>query len=749
MAEFKQRITLEGADVVLRQLQQIGATGQQSFNQLQTAVNANNTALSRISQTVNTTQQSVQRFGQSLSQLTSIVSPLSNNIGGLLSVFGAFAGPAGIAAASVGLIAFVRSAADAIVQTDRLARAFGLTNAQFRGLGRVVQEAGLSIEDLQTALTRFAGGAATEASRQIKGLVDVIKLLPQTNFRNLIRVDDVLADIQRTREAALRLAEQIKATFEETRDPRAALSIEQIARQLEQTARRADAAGAAMRRALGEALGQDLPLTQLERLDQIIVKTEAGIRSLGVSFLDARGKQVDTLTALSRFIDELAKVEPGLRRARIEATAFGRGIGVEVAEALINARRNGESLIEVLERFGVIDAPVENARQLRLAFIELDRSAAAVKNNLVAAFGPDLSLALRGAASEVLRFRSILAGNFRDAFRDASGLLQLLFRNLPAQLQGFNLARLLFNPALVQQAAEEFLNAARLAVSQFFQSLAQDLASVRTLIADVFRGLGVDVDAVFRTISSAAQTTFAFIQRVFAGNITWDEFRTAAQSAFDFVVNLFTQFPASIASAIAALPDILSAPFRTWLDVVSGIVRTIMDFIRSIGSSLRDAISSGSEGVTGGEFASGGFVRGPGTGTSDSILARFGRGMIRVSNGEFIVRADAVKELMRRYGSGIMWAINRGELPKFSLGGLVDRVNASIADLAIPRFAGGGMIDAMAIPAAASGGQVFLSFNGGKSVGPFSGSEDAIRALTKAAVSSNMFSAQRRQSSVR
>jgi hypothetical protein len=59
-------------------------------------------------------------------------------------------------------------------------------------------------------------------------------------------------------------------------------------------------------------------------------------------------------------------------------------------------------------------------------------------------------------------------------------------------------------------------------------------------------------------------------------------------------------------------------------------------------------------------FATGGMVRGPGTGTSDSILAR-------LSNGEFVMRAAAV----RRYGLGLLEGLNNLRLPGFALGGLV------------------------------------------------------------------------------
>ncbi|NUP37003.1 MAG: hypothetical protein HOY76_08290 [Streptomyces sp.] len=55
-------------------------------------------------------------------------------------------------------------------------------------------------------------------------------------------------------------------------------------------------------------------------------------------------------------------------------------------------------------------------------------------------------------------------------------------------------------------------------------------------------------------------------------------------------------------------------------------------------------------------FPGGGQVRGPGTGTSDSILAR-------LSNGEFVVRAAVV----RRVGAGWLKALNDGTLPDRNL----------------------------------------------------------------------------------
>ncbi|KAI5914626.1 tape measure protein [Thauera sp. 2A1] len=88
--------------------------------------------------------------------------------------------------------------------------------------------------------------------------------------------------------------------------------------------------------------------------------------------------------------------------------------------------------------------------------------------------------------------------------------------------------------------------------------------------------------------------------------------------------------------------------------------KTVM--VRTVGdagtSSFSDAASAWNSKQNG--FATGGHVRGPGSGTSDSILAR-------LSNGEFVVRAAAV----RHYGASFLAALNSMAVPRFASGGLV------------------------------------------------------------------------------
>ena len=108
----------------------------------------------------------------------------------------------------------------------------------------------------------------------------------------------------------------------------------------------------------------------------------------------------------------------------------------------------------------------------------------------------------------------------------------------------------------------------------------------------------------------------------------------------------------------------------TLKDAVKNLALTIINAMAQIAAQqlalqASNAIS-GWLGLAGGaagasvKAATGGYIRGPGTGTSDSIPAR-------LSDGEYVVRAAMVSH----YGVDFLHALNRGQLRKFAQGGLV------------------------------------------------------------------------------
>jgi len=118
----------------------------------------------------------------------------------------------------------------------------------------------------------------------------------------------------------------------------------------------------------------------------------------------------------------------------------------------------------------------------------------------------------------------------------------------------------------------------------------------------------------------------------------WEGVKQKAQDAFDYVAGIV----------------------QGWVNKVLGWLKPILDLIDKIKKGMADVPAGGGGGDTV-TAAGGGHIRGAGTSTSDSILAR-------LSNNEYVIRARAVA----KYGVGFMNAVNSGrfKMPQFAMGGL-------------------------------------------------------------------------------
>lgn len=192
------------------------------------------------------------------------------------------------------------------------------------------------------------------------------------------------------------------------------------------------------------------------------------------------------------------------------------------------------------------------------------------------------------------------------------------------------------------------------------------------------------------------------------------QLRNTAAAATPTVVELGTRLQNTAIDGLANAAAQATTNFQSLRSIVSATLRQIAgDILRSgIKKALTDAFtpkSSASEGnlfataISFGKqlfFAEGGLLRGPGTGTSDSIPALVdGRQPIAVSNGEFIQPDRAV----RHYGVGFMEAVRTLQFPKprFAFGGLVSAHQRA-------RFATGGMVSPSSGPASGSATNVVI-----------------------------------------
>lgn len=131
-------------------------------------------------------------------------------------------------------------------------------------------------------------------------------------------------------------------------------------------------------------------------------------------------------------------------------------------------------------------------------------------------------------------------------------------------------------------------------------------------------------------------------------------------------------------TAMQALTNAVGRLFDRLADQgVNSVVDSLFGKSGSTSGGVLSGLFGGGKGLDVGlnflKFADGGHIRGPGTGTSDEILAR-------LSNGEFVMNAKATKEY-----APLLEAMNADRLPAFAAGGYVaGQRSARSQDWSIP-----------------------------------------------------------------
>lgn len=203
-----------------------------------------------------------------------------------------------------------------------------------------------------------------------------------------------------------------------------------------------------------------------------------------------------------------------------------------------------------------------------------------------------------------------------------------------------------------------------------------------------------------------------------------NQIRTIWIALMDYIGTAITEVDFSQLTQALVSPFINALPgIRDALLQVEQMIEEIMREVAAAAGAIQQLNQGGPSGGGGGGFsfreaASGGYIRGPGTSTSDSILSW-------LSDREYVINAKAVSH----YGANLFNALNSMRLPRDIFGPM-------------PRFAQGGMV-----PAVASGTPVTLvidrqSFN-------MTAGDDTISRLKRYAVASQLSSTGRKPRWVR
>lgn len=493
-----------------------------------------------------------------------------------------------------------------------------------------------------------------------------------------------------------------------------------------------------------------------------------GAAAAGVALLGLRAKETDdsirrfdvTLKALGR--GTTSAFPDALRGAEGFQSAFATPSGGPSHAVLTGARLTGEQLEKVAQSLrsaglSITDARTKIAEALRAGIPEsqIDR---------ILRIGQNLNTVLgEGTSDRFVKAISAASAGDIGPLRELAVALRLIGVNSDASRDGLNNLVALINALerRVRGAEREALDPlgrrlreVNVRFNEIADSSAEFFKEGAVNAVDTAKAFGELANAVaeWSGMKGAAQA-FWDMMKAFGGWLSqtavkdWAVLKDAGQPFLELIkslggyisdtfVGLWTGATEAIKTAWGDTIGAITGNVNAFIELLNSLIATAGRAATALGSALTGGPSV--DGLPGGLFpapgnAAGGLIRGPGSGTSDSILAR-------LSNGEFVVNAAATARHL-----SLLHAINSGfNAPRFALGGLIDGL-ANIMPPP-PSFAFGGLV--------AGGGPSIGWGGGGAAVHLHFGSETVViqtdrqtaRQVERAAQREKMLSAGRKAS---
>lgn len=510
------------------------------------------------------------------------------------------------------------------------------------------------------------------SARLSGGLENVVTMNALSNGRAYADIFKDLSDeqriyLQRAVEASLQTREQSKA-LDQAR--KSAEQLEEVIRNDEGTETRT-AALARMEAQVKQIAGWEeevfpdiKKMRELEKMEQTFLDSASALRELsseGIEVSDELAKVEKLLAEIRRQKEEVNAVEISRDAKRFAEQAREAAIELAKMQEIFAAGGDEGGLIEMQYQIDAVAASLQELSDQDLQYI---------RDSL-----PQVGDAAGPRA---------IAEAFVQMQRDADGLSDSLERNKRAQEElqtQFAAIKNELDPA--GAAMDEFNRKMQVLVSMWQQAdsteVREEIALLQAQLAAAFGetlGEGGDGDA-----------------------FDWSGYASTVDSIANYTTNSFTEMSANLGMLLedmgVGITDSLAKTAIQAAGVMDGMMG-LMESTNREGSKMYQAFAIAQATMAGGiaitkalaeggpilgpvmaaitaanvgaqiasikaaKYATGGYVSGPGSGTSDSIPAR-------LSNGEYVMRASAVKAL----GIDTLDAMNAGKATPFSMGGIV------------------------------------------------------------------------------
>lgn len=425
--DLRQRISLDGADDVIKQLSQLGEAGANALKQWQKA---------------NDAASSIDTLGEAIKQVNAVtesfVSTVSGIAGKVVGVFGGIA--VGITGAVGALVALSKSSSENIATQADLAQAAGTTVENFGALKSALAQLGANTDDLDTIFKRLAIRIATDWPVIQKSIRDAST--------------KAAADILAVKEAALTLSEtQIKLSGNGA-DPALQAAIgsqrELLTLQKQQLAltqaqaqasdNQATSITSAIKVAESFVTGVSTTLNasklSAEQLVQGLIAVAGGANGTSIAvkkFGDALGAATsaapDELQVLFTISAAFQNMKDESQKLAIANVLLGRGFSASLIAALSEGpaaiRKNIDEMKAFVKTLGDADEQVKIAKDFNKEFSITTDVLTKIKNAVGSAFAPSLteglkifSDSLKANGASIVQFAKDLAERVKPVILD-------------------------------------------------------------------------------------------------------------------------------------------------------------------------------------------------------------------------------------------------------------------------------------------------------------------------------------------
>lgn len=379
-------------------------------------------------------------------------------------------------------------------------------------------------------------------------------------------------------------------------------------------------------------------------------------------------------------IEEYSKAQQELQRTQERARR--QQIQLEIEQEDIR-KQQAKDTAAAQQRAVVIKLEAQYGGALAAVLVNLANVLDTVRNRFLSTFGPQVAQFLTSVVTAISNAAPLIFAQF-DAVSKA---IQASFKTSGTTIQDVvnNIVKFLGDAAkvvvtVVIPAFQLFLgvlqtiatainglfgtnfSAASLLAFGVVLKLVGGFGLLRAALALVVQGVAL-LFAAFGPIGIVIAIIIALIltQLIPAlAAIDWAAVAAKAKAVWDTIVATVTGAFQAVKDAWAATTKFFQDKIDALIGFFSNLIAKVKEFLGLTGNSNQLGQDAGLSDIGG--KAGGGHIRGRGTGTSDSILAR-------LSNGEYVIKAAAV----RKWGVGFMNSINnmRNPLRGFAAGGLV------------------------------------------------------------------------------